>query len=134
VLIIENRGFKSKRNIRICQKCGNLIKEVWDPETSRWICTICKTPTPKRKRHKDQSKEAKDERNCKYQQDFRKRWPKHMRKSDNKPGSGELGPHISKNNNEELDEEREREVTDNECKRSGIATPEQRMRIIRRSK
>jgi len=86
-----------------------LGKEVFDPtfdpeknkNESPWMCGVCGAHTPKRKKHEDQSEEAKKERNRKKSQKYRQTWPISMRSGDRKVGTRKLGSHQHDDQEEE---------------------------------
>lgn len=123
VKIEGEQGFRAKRNIRKCQKCKNIIREEFDLETSKWVCPVCRTPTPTREPRNIKDKEDLRQYNKVKQREHRKKWPVEMRKGDNKVGTGYL-PGKPKE-----DKEKEKYEIKKECKRVGIKTTEERLMI-----
>lgn len=105
---IEGKGFRATRHPRKCHKCGKLGKEVFDPKAGKdespWMCVYCGAHTPKRRKHKDQSQEAKKERKRKNTQKYRRTWPIAMRSGDRKVGTGRIGSHRHENPEKEKKE------------------------------
>lgn len=104
MVIITTKGFNSKRNIRQCQRCKNIIRETFNPENSKWECPLCGTPTPKRKKRNIKDKEDVKTYNRTKQREHRKRWPVECRRGDHKKGTGWIGSKPKSDSEDEVNE------------------------------